>query len=249
MRRTLVLAAAGVAAVACCGVAIAAVTLPFSGDGNTIDGCYTPKGTLTVLTPEEPSCPKKAEPIQWNVAGPPGAPGADGADGVSPTVTQLAVGDANCPSGGAAITDANGSTAYVCSGANGADGADGEPFSGTFTAGPFSLSVTNGGITLSGPGSEIVLDPTGITVKAATQVTIRGDAAVSVRGGGLTLRGDATLTAESAAIARVTGSFVQVGGSSCRPAARVNDTVIGAATAGGEVTGQIVTGAPTVCIG
>jgi hypothetical protein len=46
-----------------------------------------------------------------------GLPGTNGTDGISPTVTQLSVGDSHCPLGGASITGANGNTAYVCSGA------------------------------------------------------------------------------------------------------------------------------------
>jgi hypothetical protein len=39
------------------GIAVAAgVTLPFSGDGNTINGCYSSGGALKVLTPSEQRC-------------------------------------------------------------------------------------------------------------------------------------------------------------------------------------------------
>jgi hypothetical protein len=250
MRRTLVLAVAGVAAVACCGIALAAGALPFSEDGNTINGCYSSKGTVVLLTPDSPTCPNKYEPIQWSVTGPPGADGVDGADGapgVSPTVTGLAQGDANCPAGGAAITDANGATAYVCSGANGADG---EPFSGTFTSGQYSLSVTDDGITLSGPLSEkVVLDATGVTVESTSPVTIRSSTDVSVRGTVVSLKGDGTLTAEAGGVAEVKGAVVHVnGGGSCGPAARAGDQVVGTAN-GSSVTGQVVTGSPTVCVG
>lgn len=243
MRRTLVLAATGVAAITCCGIAFAAVALPFSGDGNTINGCYSSKGTLTVLTPDEPTCPKKSEPIQWNVTGPAGAPG------VSPSVAALAEGDSNCPTGGAAITDANGLTAYVCSGAKGADGADGEPFAGTFTSGQYSLSVTDDGITLSGPlSTKIELGPTGVTIESTNPVTIRSATNVNVRATALGLRGDATLTAEGSGTAQLKGGLVQIGGGSCQPAARLGDQVTGTAN-GPTVTGQIITGAPTVCVG
>lgn len=46
-------------------------------------------------------------------AGPAGPQGPQGAAGQSVTVAQLAIGDPNCPGGGAAIS-ANGVTAYVC---------------------------------------------------------------------------------------------------------------------------------------
>jgi hypothetical protein len=48
-------------------------------------------------------------------AGPQGDVGPAGPAGTSPTVTPLAVGDPNCPLGGVAITDAAGTTGYVCS--------------------------------------------------------------------------------------------------------------------------------------
>ena len=244
MRRTLVLAVAGIAAVACCGIALAADALPFSEGGNTINGCYSSKGSLVLLTPDSPTCPNKYEPIQWNVTGP-RAPTAG--PRVSPTVTALAKGDANCPAGGAAITDANGATAYVCSGANGEDG---EPFSGTFTSGQYSLSVTDDGIMLSGPlSAKVVLDATGVTVESTSPVTIRSSTSVSVRGTAVSLKGDGTLSAEAGGVAEVKGAVVHVnGGGSCGPAARVGDQIVGTAT-GPAVTGQIVTGSPTVCVG
>ena len=63
-------------------VAVAAgVTLPFSGDGNTIDGCYSPGGALTVLTPTQPSCPDGFSPIHWNATGPQGPKGDTGPQG------------------------------------------------------------------------------------------------------------------------------------------------------------------------
>jgi hypothetical protein len=77
-------AAAGLAVVGALGVGMAAagvVSLPFSGDGNTINGCYSSGGALKVLTPSQPTCPDGFAPIHWNVTGPPGAPGADGAAG------------------------------------------------------------------------------------------------------------------------------------------------------------------------
>ena len=63
-RRTFVaVAAVGVVGV-CCGIAFAAVTLPFSGDGNTINGCYSDRGQVVLLTPSSPECPKKYHAIQ-----------------------------------------------------------------------------------------------------------------------------------------------------------------------------------------
>jgi hypothetical protein len=77
-------AVAAVIAAAAVGGGIAAaagVTLPFSGDGNTINGCYSSGGALKVLTPSEPTCPKGYAPIQWNQTGPQGPAGPQGATG------------------------------------------------------------------------------------------------------------------------------------------------------------------------
>ena len=64
------------------GVAVAdGVTLPFSGDGNTINGCYSSGGALKVLTPSAPTCPRGYTPIQWNQTGPQGAQGTQGPAG------------------------------------------------------------------------------------------------------------------------------------------------------------------------
>src|SRR5262245_60784356 len=74
-------------------------------------------GTIRIIDPaKQQRCTSLESEITFNQRGPAGA---------SPTVAQLAAGDAHCANGGAAIKDAGGSTAYVC---NGADGHDGEPF-------------------------------------------------------------------------------------------------------------------------
>ena len=68
----------------CCGVAIAAgvsINLPFSGDGNTINGCYSNGGALKVLTPTATTCPGGYVPIHWNVTGPKGDQGIPGIQG------------------------------------------------------------------------------------------------------------------------------------------------------------------------
>jgi hypothetical protein len=83
---------AGVAVAAVVGgVAIAAgVTLPFSGDGNTINGCYSSGGNLKLRTPAEPTCPKGYIAIEWNAKGVAGAQGSTGPQG--PTGSQGAQG-------------------------------------------------------------------------------------------------------------------------------------------------------------
>jgi hypothetical protein len=84
-RRNLLLgAAAAVIAIGGAGVAAAVaagVSLPFSGDGNTINGCYSAGGALKVLTPTQPTCPAGYIPIQWNVTGPAGPQGPQGPQG------------------------------------------------------------------------------------------------------------------------------------------------------------------------
>ncbi|MFL6010173.1 MAG: hypothetical protein ACJ734_00125 [Gaiellaceae bacterium] len=55
-------------------------------------------GTSSLLS----HCLSPESEISWN---------KQGRNGISPTVAQLAAGDANCPAGGASITDAAGNTA------------------------------------------------------------------------------------------------------------------------------------------
>jgi hypothetical protein len=144
-------------------------------------------GTIRLIDPSLPAssllshCTSLETPITWNQqgqpgpqgpAGPTGTDGTNGKDGVSPTVTQLAPGDPNCTNGGAAIKDADGSTAYVC---NGTDGKDGQPFAGTFTSpnGQFSVTVADSGITLTGPSGSIKLDAVGLDLNGAL-ITLNG---------------------------------------------------------------------------
>ena len=130
---------------------IAYATIP--GSGNVYSACMLKSvGTIRLIDPSLPSsnlmshCTALEAPISWNQQGQTGAARAHRATaGVSPTVAQLSPGDSHCPTGGAAITGASGSTAYVCSGQNGADG---QPFTGTFTSpnGQFSLTVADTGV-------------------------------------------------------------------------------------------------------
>lgn len=83
-KRTFALAAAAFVAVAAVGTGIAVAagaSLPFSGDGNTINGCYSKAGELKLLTPILPTCPVGSSPIQWNVTGPQGPAGPQGPKG------------------------------------------------------------------------------------------------------------------------------------------------------------------------
>jgi hypothetical protein len=97
--KKLVLPAAALAAATMLGTGVAwaaGVTLPFSGDGNTINGCYSSGGALKLLTPSAPTCPSGYTPIQWNQTGPAGPRGpsdaylaSDGGKPISLTGTTL----------------------------------------------------------------------------------------------------------------------------------------------------------------
>jgi hypothetical protein len=216
-RRTFIAVGSVAVVGVCCGIAFAAVTLPFSGDGNTINGCYSDRGQVVLLTPSDPQCPKKYHSIQWNVTGPRGLPGTNG---VSPTVAQLASGDSHCPGGGASITDAGNTTAYVCSAT---------PFSGTFTAGDYSISVTSSGITLKGPSSEkITLTGSGITVDGGGVGGVKAKSVVGMTfESATTLNLKATSTkVEGTAILDLTGALTRLNGG-CSPVAHVTDLVRG----------------------
>ncbi len=248
------------------GIAWAAIP----GPGGVIQGCYDNGGNLKVVN--SLPCPKNWTPLQWSQTGPPGvdgtngtngtdgtngADGEDGADGLSPTVEQLDEGDANCPAGGAAITDANNVTAYVCSGQAGADG---EGFTGTYTAGNYSISVTTSGITLSGPSSRKIemtdgattidagllplsidsgsFDLDALTIDAAATTT------ASIKGG-VSFRGEGAATAEikGGAATVIDGGIIDLGAGCTNPVAKVTSLVLINA---GTLTGQVTTGDPTV---
>ena len=83
LRRRFTAAAIVLGAVpAACGVAMAAgATLPFTGDGNTIAGCYASGGALKVRTKSEPTCPTGYSKLEWNVTGPEGPAGPQGPAG------------------------------------------------------------------------------------------------------------------------------------------------------------------------
>jgi hypothetical protein len=219
---------------------IAYASIP-DADTGVYHACMLKNGTLRVIDPASDRCNAKNETeITFNQKGAQGSPGANGVNGtngVSPTVTQLGADDAHCPSGGAAITDAAGSTAYVCSGANGADGT---PFSGTFTSpnGLYSIAVTDTGVTLTGQGPSVGVSGTGVRVETSAGLTLEG---------GLT-------TLEGAGALTIKGGVVTVnGGGSCHPAARLGDFVNGGYVpfGGGPLieNALIATGSPTVCIG
>jgi hypothetical protein len=172
-------------------------------------------------------CTSFENEISWNKQGVPGT---------SPTVAQLAAGDASCPAGGASITDAAGHTAYVCNGTNGTngtDGQDGEDFAGTFTSpnGQYKLEVIDTGITLQGPGSKVKLDGPNTQVEAAANLDLKGSATAKLEGSG---------------IAQVKGGIVQLNGCS-RSVVGVGDQVL--ITTLGTFGPILPPGFPTVCAG
>jgi hypothetical protein len=86
-----------------------------------------------------------------------GAAGETGPAGDSVTIAALLVNDAHCPSGGSSFTVGT-VTTYACNGQDGANGTGG--FNGTYTSpnGKYTLSVTNAGLVLKGPGGTFMID-------------------------------------------------------------------------------------------
>jgi hypothetical protein len=228
-RRTGALVLAGLAVLLMAG-GIAYATIPDSG------GVYTAcrlnnVGTIRLIDPSGPSssllshCTSLETQIQWNAKGQAGAPGATGPPGpagpagTSPTVTQLTAGDSHCPSGGASITDANGTTAYVCNGQNGAPGQDGKDFAGTFTSpnGSFSLSVADDGVHIVGPDSSIGISSDGtLAISAANEtITVPGNRTATIGGNeNITISGNRTESVTGNRKETVTGNDnLQVTGS------------------------------------
>jgi hypothetical protein len=160
-----VLAAATLALAA--GIAYAAIP---DANSKVFTACMLKNvGTIRLIDPSLGTgtllgkCSSLEQQVTWNQEGPAGK---------SPTVTQLATGDGNCPSGGAAITDAAGTTAYVCNGKDGEDGAD---FDGSFTSpnGSSKLNVTD----------------TGIELKSATTLSVEASGPLSIKGALVNING------------------------------------------------------------
>jgi hypothetical protein len=161
--------------VAAGGIAYAAIP----GTGNVYTGCMLKNvGTVRLIDSTLPSsnlmshCTALEVQITWDQQGQKGEPGSaglpgkngdDGVNGISPRVAQLPLHDSHCPAGGAAITDAAGATAYVCSGTDGQSGKDGQPFAGSFASpnGLFSLTVADSGIELKGPNTTVRINTFG----------------------------------------------------------------------------------------
>ena len=204
-RRGSILIAAVVGALATMlvgGIAWAAIP---STPGGVIQGCYDAGGNVKVV--EALPCPAKYAAFQWNQQGRAGTNGTNGTNGVSPSVTQLTVGNANCPTGGAAITDAGNSTAYVC---NGEAGMDGQAFAGSFASpnGAYSISVSDAGITIAhGTSNSITLIGDDLNVKSK-DIDVKSSQSTKL-GAGTTATIDATgnltLTTQGDGLVRATG--------------------------------------------
>jgi hypothetical protein len=267
------------------GVAYAAI--PDAGTGLYHACMLKNVGTIRIIDPAAQHCITTLETaITFGAKGdqgPQGIPGANGTNGsngnpgVSPTVAQLPVSNANCPAGGAAITDAAGHVAYVCSGANGRDGTDGtngtngEPFSGTFTSpnGSYSISVTDSGVQIStAAGSSINVTDTDVTLHSTGTASFSSDSGLTLKSGtnllvqagsnltakanaNLNIQASANTTLQSAGSLFFTGSSVGInGGGSCTPAIRLGDVHNGFdGYTGQPVVSSLGPGSTSVCIG
>jgi hypothetical protein len=209
--------------------------------GGVYHACVTKTGAIRIIDADTDQCKSIETAITFNAKGQTGDPGQ------SPTVATVAVGDSPCAAGGAAITDAAGTTAYVCSGLNGKDGADGTPFSGTFTSpnGQYSISVTDTGVTVAGAGTTVNLSGTGLNVETANGLTLKSGTDVSLESGNaLTVKAGTTLGLSGALLT------LNNNGPTCLRAARLGDSVLSSSgNQGATSTGFITSGSPTVCIG
>jgi hypothetical protein len=113
-----------------------------------INGCYDSGGNVKVLVGTATSCDKGYTPLDWSITGPAGPAGPAGpqgpqgatgqtgpqgpagntgpagTNGTGATVASEPTGS-NCTNGGAKVTDGNGNTVYVCTGATGPQGSQG----------------------------------------------------------------------------------------------------------------------------
>jgi hypothetical protein len=88
-----------------------------------------------------------------------------------------------------------------------------------------------------------LLAGTGLDLLAGTGLDLRGGASVNVQSSG-------AATVVAGAGLNLRGSTVTVNGPGCSAAARVGDQIVGSGGgSSGPVTGSIVTGSPTVCVG
>ena len=225
------------------GIAYAAI--PDAGTGAYHACLVKGNGMVRIIDPAQETCRPNETAITFGAkgdqgiqgiqgpAGSNGTNGTNGSNGVSPTVAQLRSGDEHCPAGGAAITDAAGVTAYVCSGANGRDGTngtngtngidgtngtngtngsngvDGQPFSGTFTSqnGEYSISVTDTGVRITSlAGASIVFTNSDISMHSKGTAFFRSDSDFTVMGSSnVTMRAASNLTLKGDAATTLQG--------------------------------------------
>lgn len=178
--------------------------------------CLTPGGQLgSVTTDGPPNCPGNNTLISWNQTGPQGETGPEGPEG---------------PQGETGPE-----------GPEGPEGDQGEPgtFSGIFESedGEFSISVTNDGISLRGPSSEIVLDQTTMLISNSNgEIEIDSFGDITVKGfdvdiegfGNVEVSSVGSLTMEAGGTASLGGSVTIIGcpvGGQPLPVARFSDSV------------------------
>jgi hypothetical protein len=181
-KRWLLIPVALVTLVAGGGIAAAAgATLPFSGDGNTINGCYSPGGQLKVLTPTQGTCPGGMTPIHWNVTGPQGLTGDTGATGA--TGAQGPKGDTGAP-GATGVQGPKGDTGGPgATGSAGINAAAGQTCpTGQFVTGfDAGGNITCGGTSTSGSGCQ--------AAKISFSITSQPNATIEQWPGGQQTRG------------------------------------------------------------
>jgi Collagen triple helix repeat (20 copies) len=111
-------------------------------------------------------------PGATGLAGPAGPAGSAGSPGAGATVASLAVGNTNCPNGGAEIADGNSppDVAYACTGAQGTPGTAGAPGTGaTVTAlASGNSNCPNGGAEITDGNDDAAYACTGATGPAGS---------------------------------------------------------------------------------
>jgi hypothetical protein len=149
---------------------VAGQTGPQGPKGDT--GATGATGATGPAGPTGPQGPQGEQGKQGET-GPPGADGLPGADGESVEIAPLLDGDTNCPNGGSSFTVGT-ETTYACNGEDGADGTGG--FNGTYTSpnGKYTLSVTDTGVLLKGPGGTVTIDRGLVRVTGKPWVSVEG---------------------------------------------------------------------------
>jgi hypothetical protein len=233
----LVVVAAGAVLAIQVGTAVAGIP----ATNGTIHGCYSPAGAkagngtqLNIVDSDSTTCSKGQVEVVWSQVGPKGDKGTTGDTG-------------NSGADGKDGLDG-------APGADGKDGLDGAPgpagdFSGVFESpnGQFRLSVSDDGILLEGPDSELVIDASSIRIQAADSVAVYSGKDIDLlaadnlsAGAGANMRFSAggRIHTDATGTFAVEASQVQLNG--CVPIARIGDAVAG---------GSIVQGSTTFCAG